>query len=113
VTFAGRLTVEERVKCSLAEANALLSAWWEECRGDLKMLKDRYREVKEIGERSLKARPSRRRAGLPTTSSSIAEDVSLDNGQATNAKVSRNAPCPCGSGKKYKKCCWRKAALPL
>ena len=23
-------------------------------------------------------------------------------------KVSRNAPCPCGSGKKYKKCCWCK-----
>jgi hypothetical protein len=22
-----------------------------------------------------------------------------------SAKVSRNAPCPCGSGKKYKKCC--------
>jgi hypothetical protein len=21
-------------------------------------------------------------------------------------KISRNAPCPCGSGKKYKKCCW-------
>jgi hypothetical protein len=21
-------------------------------------------------------------------------------------KVSRNAPCPCGSGKKYKNCCW-------
>jgi hypothetical protein len=21
------------------------------------------------------------------------------------AKISRNAPCPCGSGKKYKKCC--------
>jgi SEC-C motif len=21
-------------------------------------------------------------------------------------KVSRNAPCPCGSGKKYKGCCW-------
>ena len=20
-------------------------------------------------------------------------------------KISRNAPCPCGSGKKYKKCC--------
>lgn len=24
------------------------------------------------------------------------------------AKVNRNAPCPCGSGKKYKKCCMRK-----
>lgn len=25
-----------------------------------------------------------------------------------NKKVGRNAPCPCGSGKKYKKCCGRK-----
>ena len=23
-------------------------------------------------------------------------------------KVGRNQPCPCGSGKKYKKCCWLK-----
>lgn len=23
-------------------------------------------------------------------------------------KISRNAPCPCGSGKKYKKCCLQK-----
>lgn len=22
-------------------------------------------------------------------------------------KLSRNAPCPCGSGKKYKHCCYR------
>jgi hypothetical protein len=26
---------------------------------------------------------------------------------ATMLKVGRNAPCPCGSGKKYKKCCGR------
>jgi preprotein translocase subunit SecA len=25
--------------------------------------------------------------------------------QRTQKKVGRNAPCPCGSGKKYKKCC--------
>jgi hypothetical protein len=24
---------------------------------------------------------------------------------ATGQKISRNAPCPCGSGKKYKRCC--------
>jgi preprotein translocase subunit SecA len=24
-----------------------------------------------------------------------------------SAKVGRNNPCPCGSGKKYKKCCGR------
>jgi hypothetical protein len=23
-------------------------------------------------------------------------------------KIGRNDPCPCGSGKKYKKCCWEK-----
>ena len=27
--------------------------------------------------------------------------------QAKTQKVGRNAPCPCGSGKKYKKCCGR------
>lgn len=27
------------------------------------------------------------------------------------AKIGRNAPCPCGSGKKYKKCCLGKLAL--
>ncbi len=26
----------------------------------------------------------------------------------TRKKISRNAPCPCGSGKKYKQCCYRK-----
>ncbi len=26
------------------------------------------------------------------------------------AKTGRNDPCPCGSGKKYKQCCERKAA---
>ena len=25
--------------------------------------------------------------------------------QASSTKVGRNDPCPCGSGKKYKKCC--------
>ncbi len=25
--------------------------------------------------------------------------------QSSTAKTGRNAPCPCGSGKKYKKCC--------
>lgn len=27
------------------------------------------------------------------------------NQQAVSTKVGRNDPCPCGSGKKYKKCC--------
>ena len=82
-----------------------MSAWWKEHRRDLEMFKDRYREVKQIGQRSLRARPSRRLAAPSATSSSISEDVSLDDRPAGNVKVGRNAPCPCGSGKKYKKCC--------
>ncbi|WP_091188612.1 YecA family protein [Paenibacillus catalpae] len=31
--------------------------------------------------------------------------VPLKQQQAVSAKVGRNEPCPCGSGKKYKKCC--------
>ena len=26
-------------------------------------------------------------------------------GSARSTKIGRNDPCPCGSGKKYKKCC--------
>ena len=29
---------------------------------------------------------------------------------ASGEKVGRNDPCPCGSGKKYKKCCLLKSA---
>ena len=31
--------------------------------------------------------------------------ASVPGGQVRAAKVGRNAPCPCGSGKKFKKCC--------
>jgi len=34
--------------------------------------------------------------------------VSQQNSQTTKGKVGRNDPCPCGSGKKYKKCCYPK-----
>lgn len=30
-----------------------------------------------------------------------------------NEKISRNAPCPCGSGKKYKKCCGANEAISI
>lgn len=28
-----------------------------------------------------------------------------------NDKIKRNDPCPCGSGKKYKKCCGQKKSM--
>jgi len=32
-------------------------------------------------------------------------DAAVATVKRSTAKVGRNAPCPCGSGKKYKKCC--------
>ena len=31
----------------------------------------------------------------------------IKNSEIDKSKVGRNEPCPCGSGKKYKKCCMR------
>jgi uncharacterized protein YecA (UPF0149 family) len=33
------------------------------------------------------------------------EDEPSDEEPVEHVKVGRNDPCPCGSGKKYKKCC--------
>ena len=38
------------------------------------------------------------------TPSSVAVDYVVEANKATFAGISRNAPCPCGSGKKLKKC---------
>ena len=46
------------------------------------------------------------------TSAGFAGGKSANNARkpATSSKVGRNDPCPCGSGKKYKKCCGLNAA---
>lgn len=42
----------------------------------------------------------------PAYSESIRDDGSVKGKTVTRAlKIGRNDPCPCGSGKKYKKCC--------
>jgi tetratricopeptide (TPR) repeat protein len=38
--------------------------------------------------------------------------LSSDAAPTTRGKVGRNDPCPCGSGRKYKKCCGQNAPLP-
>ena len=35
--------------------------------------------------------------------------LAISAGEADSAQVGRNAPCPCGSGKKFKKCCLNRA----
>lgn len=55
------------------------------------IFKERYARIKEWGKDSLQSK-----LHGPSTS-----PVSV------GPKIGRNAPCPCGSGKKYKRCCGR------
>jgi preprotein translocase subunit SecA len=40
----------------------------------------------------------------PTVSAPVEAGKSIPAGQVVGSGPARNAPCPCGSGKKYKRC---------
>jgi uncharacterized protein YecA (UPF0149 family) len=81
------------------------------------MLRRRYRELKDMGQRSLQTEvpPPTRDGALfeepPRFVEPLHNRVFLDQPQLAEVRVGRNDPCPCGSGKKYKKCCWRKGTI--
>ena len=52
--------------------------------------------------RQERAAASRFRFGPPRPAAGAPKQQTVTR---DSAKVGRNAPCPCGSGKKYKKCC--------
>ncbi|MEA2113461.1 MAG: preprotein translocase subunit SecA [Patescibacteria group bacterium] len=54
--------------------------------------------------REVHGMPMRQSSGAVPTASGVVPEVP----KATGAKVRRNDPCPCGSGKKFKKCCMGK-----
>ena len=55
------------------------------------------------------AKPVQRQAVAKITGTSGGSDNSVKKQPVRRSadKVGRNDPCPCGSGKKYKKCCGR------
>jgi hypothetical protein len=108
VTFGGCVELIENSKCKADEASRVLSAWWEEHHDDLEMLKGRYQDVKKIGQRCLDTEgvPPRRFDTL--VDQPLGDEMLYDEPLTENIKVGRNDPCPCGSGKKFKKCCYKK-----
>jgi hypothetical protein len=58
--------------------NHLLDEKW------VSLIQDHYRQVRAV----------------------LKKDGKPDNIVRLPPRISRNAPCPCGSGKKYKHCCW-------
>ncbi|MBC5787460.1 MULTISPECIES: preprotein translocase subunit SecA [Clostridiaceae] len=51
--------------------------------------------------------PKREQVAKPTGTSGGSDTGAVSNQPVRKTKVGRNDPCPCGSGKKYKKCCGR------
>ena len=54
--------------------------------------------------------PKREQVAKPTATSADGTDAPRTVRKTAAQKVGRTDPCPCGSGKKYKKCCGRDAA---
>jgi hypothetical protein len=108
------------------KARQIVTAWKAQERNIFGVLEERYYEIKSIGARILKdsqdlfdgtfTEDSSPIWDLATNQSGFSSDA-VDNKRVSIAKaasvqktapvvkVGRNAPCPCGSGKKYKKCC--------
>lgn len=61
-------------------------------------------------DRSLTAKPAATSTGRATMFSRpplMLESEAPSGSPPSERKVGRNEPCPCGSGKKFKRCCWR------
>ncbi|HET6428755.1 MAG TPA: SEC-C metal-binding domain-containing protein, partial [Phycisphaerae bacterium] len=65
------------------------------CEGYQRFFREALPELRRIGEAIQQGRPPAP-APPPATQAAPA------------GPVARNAPCPCGSGRKYKQCCGRK-----
>jgi hypothetical protein len=94
LAFDGNMKVDTEHGYTEAQATEVVGEWQRRNPDVIEVLKARDRDVKEIGRRILSTH--RRRNPIPAPS---------PTGQA--GAPGRNAPCPCGSGKKYKRCCGR------
>ncbi|MBN2468927.1 MAG: preprotein translocase subunit SecA [Deltaproteobacteria bacterium] len=66
----------------------------------------RFFRIQVVAEPATAAEPARPSAARLTLSRGE-ESAKATTFKRTDKKVGRNDPCPCGSGKKYKKCCGR------
>jgi hypothetical protein len=78
-------------------------------------LRNRHQQLKRLAERTPKTRRLASRLASFLRRNDAAETAPAPppaRAVARTAKVGRNDPCPCGSGKKYKKCCggWQAAS---
>lgn len=98
VSLGGTVAVVEAYDCPRRTAEAILSAWRNQSREEIDELKWRYEKVRQIARRGLARQP-----GAKFRPASAPERAARSRRQTR-----RNDPCPCGSGKKFKRCCGQK-----
>lgn len=80
--------VMEKKNISKKEIDAIVSFFIENKKDDIGLFKVRYKRMNDLGSRVVqKGKKGQQEQRI------------------VSEKVGRNDPCPCGSGKKYKKCC--------
>jgi len=97
---AGEVRITNVYAGTEQEALQIATSWCADNRGALDLFRDRYARIKEVGKRV---------AMLPDIDEGGEWDTPSppEPIRREQPKVGRNDPCPCGSGKKYKKCCGR------
>lgn len=95
----GSSCVDHTSNCSTTVAREILSILLKNEPKLAYTIRWRYKQMKAIGKRSLEGNRS---GGTPPSRS-------YPN---SKPKVGRNEPCPCGSGRKYKRCCGRNGVSP-
>ena len=97
---------EEERDVGYDEMNRLMKAFQVEVPDLQQEVLRRLRKVKERGRILAKERISGRQVQrVLGSTSSEPEALQSSEPVIVKEKVGRNEPCPCGSGKKYKKCC--------
>ena len=104
--------VEEEMSINHVEMKQLIKAFESKMPSIRTEVLSRLRKVKEFGRMMVRERISgrqiRRLSGeLSRTPPGYYEPPQRPEPVIVKKKVGRNEPCPCGSGKKYKKCCGR------
>jgi preprotein translocase subunit SecA len=68
-----------------------------------------FKETRAIHESGPSAAELARQQAQRQTTNEGVPDEKIETIRNIGERVGRNEPCPCGSGKKYKACCMRKA----
>jgi hypothetical protein len=124
LSLGGRnLTFSRLGDYSQSQAYNMVCQWLKNSPDVIPVFRPRYKDIRKATKRILKtSRNSSKNTNTPPplfvriTNKSISQPTKIEADRLLSAtspnktsapvgKVGRNDPCPCGSGKKYKKCC--------